>query len=143
MTIVAAHVAIENKFATEWASATDIKYENVDFDIPTTSWVELQIRFGKGSKISLGDGVQLRRTVGTLFVNVYTPKSGGAKPSNTLVDSAIAIFRDLVVSNVTFYEASVNVIGEKYYPSSGSGVSATTQWWETVIGIPFKYDEYV
>ena len=143
MGISALNIAIENAFATSWSSTT-VRYDNNPFTIPSgNSWVSLSVWPGKSSKNSIGTGVQLRRTVGTVFIDVYTPINGGVKPAADLVDSITAIFRDLVVSGITFYEGSTSRINEKYFSNSGSGVSTTTQWYQMSVSIPFKYDEYL
>lgn len=141
--ISALNIAIENAFDTAWADATSVRYDNVNFTVPTTSWVELQVWPGKANKASMGTGVQLRRMTGTVFINIFTPLNGGAKPAADLADAVTAVFRDLVVSGITFYEGSTSRLSEKYYTNSGTGVPATSQWYQMSVAIPFKYDEYL
>ena len=143
MGISALNIAIENAFDTAWGSTTPIRFDNVDFTVPDSSWVSIEVWPGKSEKASLGAGVQLRRTVGTVFIMIFTPVSNGVKPAAQLADSVIAVFRDLVVSGITFHEATTSRISEKYYTNSGTGVPATSQQYQMAVAIPFKYDEYV
>lgn len=142
----ALNIIIEDKFKTVWGATTPIRFDNVPFQIPQSSWVSIEVWDGDSSKASLGTSPQLRRTFGTVFVGVFTPVapegigSGGAR---SYADSVKAIFRDLSVSGVTFFEASVSRLGEKYYTNSGTGVPATSQWYQMSVAIPFKYDEYL
>lgn len=139
----ALNIAIENKFATSWGAKTPIKYDNVPFTPPTTSWVAIETWDGKSEKASVGAGQQLRRSLGTVFVMIFTPVGGGSKAARGYADDVKAVFRDLVVSGVTFFEGDVTRIGEKYYTNSGTGVPATSQWMQFAVSIPFKYDEYI
>ena len=138
----AINIAVENAFGTAWTTTT-VRYDNVPFTIPTTSWVSISVWPGKSNKGSLGSGTQLRRTIGTVFIDVYTPINGGVKPAADLADAIATVFRDLTVSGLIFFEASISRVSEKYYSNSGSGVPATTQWYQLSVAIPFKYDEYL
>lgn len=143
MGTAALNVAIENTFNTAWGSTTPIRFDNVAFTPPETSWVSLEVWDGKSNKASIGTGSQLRRSIGTVFVTIFTPLNGGSKPARQLADQVSAVFRDLVVSGVTFYEADFSRVGEKYFTNSGTGVPATAQWYQIGVAIPYKYDEYV
>lgn len=139
----ALNIAIENTFNISWGTTTPIRFDNVAFTPPDTSWVSLEVWDGNSRKASLGTGIQLRRAMGTVFIDIFTPLNGGSKPARALADQVSAIFRDVVVSGITFYEADITRIGEKYFTNSGTGVPATAQWYQVHIGIPFKYDEYI
>lgn len=140
----ALNTTIESTFATAWASTTPIKYDNVDFTpVEGVSFVSLEVWDGVSTKASVGAGVQVRRTIGTTFVHVYTPLNGGSKPARDLADSIKTVFRDLQVGGITFEEGDVLRIGEKYYASSGTSVNGTGQWYEMIVAIPFRYDEFI
>jgi len=143
MGTAALNIAIENQFNTSWGTTTPIRFDNVGFTPPSTSWVSLEVWDGKSNKASLGTGSQMRRTTGTVFIDVFTPLNDGSKPARELADQVSAVFRDVVVSGLTFYEANISQIGEKYYTNSGTGVPATAQWYQMSVAIPFKYDEYI
>ena len=74
------NTTIESTFATAWGSTTPIRYDNVDFT-PTqdVSYVSLEVWDGKSVQASVGAVVELRRTVGTVFVHIYTPLGIGSK----------------------------------------------------------------
>jgi len=137
------NIAVENAFATAWGSTTTVRYDNNPFTIPSTSWVSLSVYPGKTNKASAGTGTQLRRMIGTVRIDIYTPINGAVKPAADLADSVVSVFRDLVVSGITFYEATLSRIGEQYYSASGTGVSSTTKWYQITVAIPFRYDSYV
>lgn len=139
----ALNITIENTFEVKWAGETPICIDNVDFDPPITSWVKLEVWDGKSNKKSLGINSQLRRSFGTVFITIYTPINKGSRPARFLVDKVKSIFRDLVVGGITFYEGDVTRIGEKYQSGGVAKVSATDQWYQMAVSIPFKYDEYV
>ena len=139
---VALSVAIENKFNTAWASATSIRFDNVPFTPPSTSWVSLDVIEGESITGSLGGTVKLRRTVGTVVVGMYTPVGAGSKAARTYADSVKLIFRDLQISGITFKEGTAKRLGEVYFASAGA-TSGTAQWYQMVVAVPFHYDEFV
>ncbi len=141
---VALNIAIEDKFKTAWGTTTSVRYDNVAFTPPTnTSWLGLEVWDGQSTKARIGVGTQLRRAVGTVMISIFAPLNGGSRPARLLADQVSAVFRDVVVSDVTFYEADVSRVGEKYYTNSGTGVPATSQWYQINVAVPFKYDEYI
>lgn len=143
MSHVTLNQTIENTFATAWGSTTPVCYENVAFTPPVgSSWVKIYLREGDSSKITLGTAPQMRRTLGTVFVDIFTPVGQGSKAVRTYADSIKAVFRDLRVSGIQFDGGGdVMVWGEKYYTNSGTGVPATSQWFQATVVQAFKYDE--
>lgn len=135
---------VESRFATLWGVTTPVAYDNVNFTPPVGgSWVSVKVREGTSRKITLGSGAQVRRTLGTAFVEIFTPVGIGSKTCRDYADQVIAVFRDARVSGVLFMESSLNVLGEEYYTNSGTGVPATSQQYQAVVAIPFRYDEVV
>lgn len=132
---------VENKFATVWGSTTSIKYENIAFTPGTTSWVAIKVRESDSDKITLGTAPQLRRTIGNIIVDIFTPLGQGSAPARVLVDSVKVVFRDFRLSGLHCYEGISRVTGEVYYTNSGSGEPATAQWYQATVIIPFKFDE--
>ena len=136
----ALNLAIEDHFATNWGSTTSIRYDNVPFEIPTTSWVSLEVWDGASNKASLGSGAQLRRSLGTVFVTIYTPTDGGSKVARDYADQVSGIFRDVQISGITFYEATTSRLGEVYHGATGGNTSGTSQWYLVKVAIPYHYD---
>jgi hypothetical protein len=144
MTTVNLNTTIESTFATSWGSTTTVAFENVAYTPPVdASWVKIYVKDGDSQKISLGKAPQRRRTLGTVFVDIFTVIGQGSKPARTLADSVKAVFRDLRVGGIFFYEGDVTIFGERYYTNSGTGVPATSQWYQAVVAIPFFMDETV
>lgn len=137
----AENIAIENLFKVGWGSTTGVKYDNVPFTVPTTAWVSIEVWNGQSQKASLGSGAQLRRSTGTVFVNIYTPLNKGSKAARDYADLVIPIFRDKQVSGITFEEPDVRRVGEQYF--SINGVQSTTQWYQLVVSIPYFHDVVV
>ncbi len=108
--------AIEGRFAANW-SATTVKYENIPFTVPATSWVALTIRSGVGNQISLGNS-PLHRYQGVVFVDIFAPPEGGTEAAKTLADTAEAIFRNASFNQgnsgqLLFRTPYLNVVGER------------------------------
>lgn len=143
MGIATISVAVENLFSTNWGTTTPIRYDNVPFTPPQTAWVSIETWPGNSSKASLGNSLQLRRSLGTVFISVYTPIGDGSKPARDLADQVAAIFRDKQVSGITFQEPDMGRVGEIYYAATGSGVVGTTQWYQAKVAVPFFYDETI
>lgn len=146
----ALNIAIESRFSTLWGVTTPIKFDNVPFDVQPVSWVSLSVMDGDSDKASLGAGVQLRRTLGTVQLDIYAiagSSGGGSGYARQLTDSIKAIFRDVQLSDgaggtITFYEGKVKRIGEQYWAATGS-TTGTTQWYQMLVSIPFFYDSYI
>lgn len=142
----ALNIAVENLFSVEWGDTTPVKYDNVPFVTPATSWVELTIMDGPSKKMSLGAGVQLRRSLGTVFVTVYCPIDLGSKQARQYADQVVDIFRDVQVSGITFHEPSKQRRGESHYPNTGASANtsgSTAKWYQMSVAIPYHYDEYI
>lgn len=132
------NIAVENLFKTGWGTTTSIRFDNVPFTVPATAWVSIETWDGKSQKASVGNGAQLRRSTGTVFVNIYTPLNKGSKAARDLADLVLPIFRDKQVSGITFEEPDVRRMGEQYF--SINGVQSTTQWYQLIVSIPYFQD---
>ena len=149
------NVAIEGVFATGWGATTPVKYDNgslLDTDgitpITTTngaSWVSVEVWDGSTFQAALGGAncVVPRRSVGTVFVTIFTPLKGGSKDARVYADQVKAIFRDVQVSGITFEEPDAIRLGEVYYAATGGVASGTAQWYQMKVAIPFEADEFI
>lgn len=132
---------VETRLASQWGVTTPIRYENVEFTPPDGSaWIAVSLKESDSQKITLGSGAQVRRTVGTLFIEIFTPVGIGSLQSRTYADSLKEIFKDYRASGLHIYYGSYTPIGEKYYTNSGTGVPATSQWFQGMVDFPFRYD---
>lgn len=132
---------VESRLASQWGATTPIKYENVDFLPPVgSSWISVAVKESDSQKITLGSGAQYRRTIGTIFVEVFTPVGSGSGAARTYSDQVKTAFRDYRVSGLHVREGEYFQVGEKYYTNSGTGVPATSQWFQAVVAFPFWYD---
>lgn len=135
------NTAIEGLFATGWGTTTPVRYDNVPFTAPDSSaWVSVEVWDGRSIKGSLGAGVQLRRSVGTVFVTIYTPINNGSKAARDYADQVVLIFRDVQVSGITFEEPDVSRIGEAHYTSTGAASTGTALLYQLKVAISFHMD---
>jgi len=146
MSTSATNIAIEGLFKTGWGMTTGVKYDNIPFTIPTTAWVCLEVWDGVSRQVSLNVSTgatttSLRRSTGTVLVNIYTPLTKGSKAARDLADTACGIFRSNQVSGITFEEPSVRRVGEQYY--TVGGVQSTTQWYQMIVSVPFFADSII
>ena len=141
MSHVTLNQLVESRLASQWGVTTPIRYENVEFVPPEgASWISVAVKESDSRKITLGSGAQVRRTIGTTFVEIFTPVGGGSGVARGYADTIKAIFRDYRVSGLHVYEGEVFVKGEVYYTNSGTGVPATSQQYQVLLGFPFRYD---
>ena len=133
---------VESRLASQWGVTTPVRYENVEFVPPEgASWISVAVKESDSRKITLGSGAQVRRTIGTIFVEIFTPVGGGSGVARGYADTIKGIFRDYRVSGLhTYGDGDVWVKGEVCYTNSGTGVPATAQQYQIVVGIPFRYD---
>jgi hypothetical protein len=141
--------ALESRFSSQWGNTTPVAYDNVPFIVPDESWVKFEVFDGTIDRASLGPSY-LERSIGTVFITVYAPKSEGSGTARSLVDSVVNIFRNYQVNTgsgiLTMFEAKVKRLGETYSAASGSSISntvATTQWYSMAVSIAFMFDERV
>lgn len=138
---VTINTIVESKFSTDWGATTPIRFENIPFTPPVTSWVAISVKEGDSQKISLGPGLQCRRTLGIIFVEIFTALDIGSATARGYADTIKGIFRDYRSGGIHVYEGDVFVKGQAYYTNSGSGEPATSQWWQMIVSFPFKFDE--
>ncbi len=149
---VAYYNAIEGYVSTnlEIAKGYAVAYDNAPFIIPEDeTWMKLEIFDGIVGRASLGPQY-MERSVGTVFITVYSPKSVGTLDARTAVDDVIEIFRSKQLATadgiITFYDATVKRIGEQYASGAGSSISSTVasvQWYAMLVQVAFKHDEVV
>lgn len=132
---------VESRLASQWGATTPIRYENVEFTQPSSgSWISVAVKESDSRKITLGSGAQVERTIGTIFVEIFTPVGGGSGVARGYADTIKTIFRDYRVQGLHVYRGEFVPVGEKYYTNSGTGVPATSQQYQAFVGFPFRYD---
>lgn len=135
---------VESRLNTSWGVTTPIHYENVDFTPPVgSSWISCAVKETDSKKITLGSGAQVRRTIGSIFIEIFVPLGFGSVGGRTYADQIKSIFRDYRSSGLHCQEFEIYWSGESYYTNSGSGIPATSQWYSIKMAGPFRYDETV
>jgi hypothetical protein len=134
----AAFQAIMDHFRAGWVSApgvprTPVHYPNAPFTPPDgAAWARLAILPGEGRRMSLGTGQsRLRRWVGVVTVQVFTPFGQGDAGITALTDAAEALFDETRLTasgTLRFGVPTTRVIGK-----SGS-------WWQQNMTCPFDRD---
>lgn len=120
---------IEARLAANWATTVIDMNENADFTPPgyDTPYVKLRILNESTERKNIGNP-GLHRTMGTIAVNVFTPKNTGTRTGQGYAETIGALFRDQQFNGITCREAHVTDIGE--YEGR----------WQTNVLIPFYWD---
>lgn len=84
------------------ASFIPVAFENVAFTQPTTTWGRFSIQGGDRDNAAVGTGFQ--RTVGLVYLQLFSPADKGTKEAREAADKFAAIFDNL---NFTFAGGSV------------------------------------
>ncbi len=104
MGVFSAHTAIEQMFAGNW-TATPISWENARYrPSPNTTFIEFLIMPGASSQ-SLGADSPRYREYGHILITFWAPQGQGPGAVRQLIDTAIGVFRNNTVSDVTFWPA--------------------------------------
>jgi len=107
-----ANAAIEARLNTQWAAATSIKYENVEFEpIPGTPYIELEIVWTDSRQASI-ETTPLHRATGIISINIYTALNIGTKTADDYGDTIAGIFRGVQFSGITCRSPVPAKIGE-------------------------------
>lgn len=87
--------AIEGRFTTNWAAATPVKWENVEFVTPRNKeWVALSIHPTDAKQITLqGPNDGINRYSGQIVIELFAPDGEGTETVKVLADTAAGIFR--------------------------------------------------
>lgn len=109
MSFAEIQATIEQHFTNEWAARTPVAYENVAFDPPTVGgYARISVLWSPSENAALGT---LVRDYGFASVQVFTPINDGPMPALELADAAREIFQNKTIEGLTFYAASVSVVG--------------------------------
>jgi hypothetical protein len=134
MSYEVARETLETRFNTQWASATKIRWQNVDDPtIPpaNAAWVAFSILPGASTNVGVGANAKLHRESGIIDIGIYVPRGTGSHAAVAYADTASAIFRDWddASSGITCYSPYMIILGpdEEYHHVS--------------LTIPFRRDE--
>ncbi|MDF1685360.1 MAG: phage tail terminator-like protein [Parvibaculaceae bacterium] len=127
-----AAAAIQGRFQTQWAGATDVGYDGHDFTPPEdANSVRLTIVDGAGFNRSIGSpGSNLVRYAGSILVQIFVPGGEGAKTVRGLADDVAAIFR-----NATFDGVRCGI-------SQVQGRVEEPPFLQWTLSIPFQWDAH-
>jgi hypothetical protein len=115
MSLNAIRSAIENRIATEFATAPalQVAYQNVPFTPPNNaSWIQAFISWGDSAYLTIltesdrgtGDGFDRRN--GALTFNIYSPRGEGPGAGLTIAQRCIDLFSRLQLQNIKFDPAN-------------------------------------
>lgn len=126
--------AIESRFTTNYAAATPVQYENIDFAQPSeAAWVSLRILSGDGNQVSIGTARQVDRFAGIIQVDIYTPENGGTNAARVIGDSVFTIFNRAQFSTGDSGTITCRTPG---YRSLG----VANGWYHAVVSVAYQRD---
>ena len=121
--------AIYTRFLAEFSLPGNTVLENEE-DSFSSSWVRLSVRSASRSQDTLGVKANRKyRSSASVLVQVYTPVNTGVKESATLAKEAADIFEGESFSGLDFGVAQTRETGP------------TGKWHQTVVEVPFDFDE--
>lgn len=107
-----AHIAIENRLATNFTACT-VTYENVKYNATAdTTFAACRIVDSGSRRMDIGTNNPLHRSFGLISVNIHVPKNTGVAAGRNLADQVAAVFRDTSFSSVTCQSPVVRNVGE-------------------------------
>ena len=124
--------AIESRFSTNWTT-TPIKYEDVPFPETKAAYVEIVIRNGNRSQVTLGVDPTIR-SISIIGVNIFVPKNTGTETPKTYADSIATIF-----DRVQFTTDDGDLISCQ--TASAEAVGQSDGWCQFNVTVPYTRDE--
>jgi hypothetical protein len=123
--------------ATEFGGANPdvpIRYENVKFDVPETSYVHFRVQWVKGRRASIGTANRFERHHGMVVIEIYAAEDRGMKEIYDLSDQLEEMFSEKTYSlpegYITCYVTTVSVYGQ----------INTDGYYMAMVTVPFHYD---
>jgi len=124
--------AFENRFADNYSS-TPVKFENVPFEQPATSWVQFDILPGRGAQVTLGGSQAIHRYGGVIQITINTVEKAGTNAARILADVIEPIFRQ-----VQFSSGNSGTIHTQTPYLTSLGVAGG--WYRLVVSVPYFRD---
>ena len=129
-----AYTAIQGYFATAWAGATTVLYDDDPAPTPNAeTWVRLNIRHTDGFQVSMGDvGNNRFNRTGVIIIQIFQKQGQYGIAARDLAKNALQLFEGVTDNGVHYFDASVREIG-----ADGHG------WYQINVVANFRYDELV
>lgn len=122
---------IETRFASSWATATPIDWDNVPYrPVAGASFVRIRVINGFSTQASIGYSA-LFRSDGIISIGIFTPQNVGRKAADDYADRACAVFRRWSSSGLTCRAPYVTRVGED------------DGWFHVNVTVPYFRDEYI
>ncbi len=125
---------IRNRFAVSVASAESLStgYDNDNTFVQPESgkWARVSIQTIDSDLREIGQTKRTRNT-GILFVQLFDDLGLGDKGLLALADIIVPLFRNIIVSGVTFQTPSVVRVGQ------------SNKWYQINVHCPFHFDDIV
>lgn len=132
----AARAAIETRIDTEWAGATPVAWEGVDFSPPDGPWIQPRVIWGDAFEDSMvGPSGARNRIVGVLSTNLFAKPGTGKGALLQLADAFRDLFNRADLGGVRFGAPSA----PRPVPSRGEGQA----WMQVNVSVPFEVEELV
>lgn len=101
-------------FNTAWAGQTIVIYDDVDKAIPDNgeTYVRFTVKHFDGYQASIGNpGGNRFRRVGLVNAQIFAKQGGAKLTAMQKADAFVAIYRNLVLNGITFYDVQAREIG--------------------------------
>lgn len=129
-TNAAAHLAIEDRFATEWTDeAVTIRYENDPRKRPSSNFIRLSVRSARSNEVGFSANKILYRRQGWVVGQCFSQAQKGTQIARVMADAVIAIFEGQQFSQITFRESELIEVGD-----GGNG------FWQVNAKVFFDFD---
>lgn len=132
-TLAEARERIYDEFITAWGATSDLTLDNEKFDPPSDSpWARLSIRHNGRDQESLGPVTGRKfESIGSVFVQCFSPLDGGRTAADTLAATAQSILegKHLHPEGIRLTGAAITEIG------------ASEGWYQINVEALFTYSE--
>lgn len=134
MSYEAVHAAIRQRFETQWAATLPAQMPDVEFTVPETAWVRLNIDPASSFWASMGDpGNNIERNLGQVTVQIFVPSGEGEGAALEYADQIRGIFR-------SWRDASSGVRFE--VPPYARKAGTSGKWSQVNVVAPFRFDDF-
>jgi hypothetical protein len=123
---------VQGFFASNFTGveASNIAWDNVNFQIPTTPWIRFGIQNTVANQVSTGGpSIKIRRGA-IVFFQIFVPRGETTLVADNLADQIINVLECVSLST-----------GETFRAASKTEVGITDDWYQLNVSIPFYYDD--
>ena len=103
---------LRTRFYEQWGVTTPIAWPNILFNpMVGTPWCRFTVQLTSTEDMEIGTEPKTYRTLGILYVQIFTPKNEGDAEALDLANQVVSIFRRWRGSTVKCRPPSIDIIG--------------------------------